>query len=284
MQLTGIFRDRHYSPFQHAENDASILQLTGRELEKRGCRVRFLSEGEVDREALDSPVVFSMCQGEQANNVLENLEADGRLIINSPIAVQNCYRVRLVQSAGADCELLAPTVLIPTLGEAALPWRFEEGESFWVKRGDVHATQRGDVVKICSPEELSAVLEDFAVRGIEQAAVQRHIEGEVVKFYGVVGTTFFRYYKEGNFKVCPVAFGGARPAIESLVQRMKLEIYGGDAVITPSGRIYVIDINDWPSFAPFRAEAAVAIGGHIFQRAAAYLASRWTEKQSVRKS
>ena len=40
---------------------------------------------------------------------------------------------------------------------------------------------------------------------------------------------------------------------------MEVKIYGGDCIVSEDGTIRIIDFNDWPSFAPCRAEAAPAI-------------------------
>ena len=264
MLLTGIQRDTTFSPYQHAENDRLILELTAEALRRRGNQVRLIEEPEVGKRSIDGSAIFSMCQGPEANHRLEALEQEGRLIINSPRAVQGCYRFNLVRAAGPG--IFAPTSLIETqsVGESGLSCpSFEGGRAYWVKRGDVHATQRGDVVKVSSPEEYLAALESFRRRAIREAAVQLHIPGKVVKFYGVRGTPFFRYYAEGEVKVVPALFVAARPAIERLVRAIGLEVYGGDAVLADDGRILVIDLNDWPSFAYFRAEAADAIAARI---------------------
>lgn len=268
MQLTGILRETAFSPFQHAKNDRLILELTARILERKGHSVRLVSESNLGVTPITSPVIFSMCQGPAGTGLLGELEQRGSLIINSPGAVQSCYRVNLFRAAGDDGVIMAPTVLVTADPSQADTVEFTEGSAYWVKRGDVHATQIGDVVKVVSRDELRATLQGFEERGIEEAAVQAHIEGQVVKFYGVVGSPFFRYYAEGDFKVCPVVFGQARPAIDRLVRRLGLEVYGGDAVISPAGKFYVIDINDWPSFAYFRIEAAEVIASHIHGRAA----------------
>jgi D-alanine-D-alanine ligase-like ATP-grasp enzyme len=47
---------------------------------------------------------------------------------------------------------------------------------------------------------------------------------------------------------------------------LNLDIFGGDAIITPEGRIYLIDINSWPSFARVRTEAAVQIAWQLRAR------------------
>ena len=36
-------------------------------------------------------------------------------------------------------------------------------------------------------------------------------------------------------------------------------MYGGDAIVTSDGDFYIIDFNDWPSFASCREAAAEAI-------------------------
>jgi len=186
--------------------------------------------------------------------------------------VQACYRFNLAREA-AGSDLLASTRLISTTATDLQQPRFGDGAAYWLKRGDVHATQQGDVVKVCTPEDYAATLRDFRARGIDEASLQQHIEGVVVKFYGVVSSTFFRWYAEEAFEVRPARFAAARPAIEQLVRRMGLEVYGGDAVLDPDGGIHVIDVNDWPSFAYFRREAAEVIATHVHRRAMAFLAT-----------
>lgn len=269
MQLTGILREKAFSPHQHGENDRLILEHTARVLTRKGCSVRLISETDVGNEEIDTPVVFSMCQGPRANRLLLRDERRGALIINSPQAVQRCYRVNLHRflNGSRKARLMPPTVIVETSAKPVLPFNFGAGSAFWVKRGDVHATQSGDVVKVSSQREYADTITDFRSRGVELAAVQQHIPGLVVKFYGVVDTSFFRFYSEDDYKVAPVMLHRARPAIEQLVRKMGLDVYGGDAVITLDGDVFVIDINDWPSFAYFRAEAAEVIGAHIYRRA-----------------
>jgi hypothetical protein len=217
-----------------------------------------------------------MCQGPRANRLLAAAEREGRLIINSPRGVRACYRVELARVAAAS-KLMPLTRLLGTATRDEVQPSFAAGRAYWLKRGDVHATQQGDVVKVCTPEEHARALADFRARGIERVALQQHVEGTVVKFYGVLGSPFFRFYAEQDYLVRPARFAAARPAIEELVRQIGLEVYGGDAVIDPDGRIFLIDLNDWPSFAYFRSEAARVIAGHIHRRAVAALTS-WLER------
>jgi hypothetical protein len=272
VRLIGIQRSSRFSPGRHADNDRSILEATAAVLRRKGCTVHLIGEDDVGAHAVDATAVFSMCQGVRANRLLEQVERQGALIINRPTATQNCYRTRLHEVLRPDWGIFAPTVLVPTSGACGPPPPERPGAGgFWIKRGDVHATQSGDVVHVHSAQEFKDVLIDFHQRGIPDAVVAPHLAGDVVKFYGVVGSSFFRFYCEHDFKVCPIDFAGARPRIEHLVRRLGLEIYGGDAVVTPEGRVRVIDINDWPSFANFRSEAAQAIGAYIHRRAVRHM-------------
>ena len=45
-----------------------------------------------------------------------------------------------------------------------------------------------------------------------------------------------------------------------------LEIFGGDVIVAPSGELTLIDLNDWPSFAPCRDRASDAIAEHLMRR------------------
>ena len=46
---------------------------------------------------------------------------------------------------------------------------------------------------------------------------------------------------------------------------MDVRIYGGDCIVDEHGHISIIDFNDWPSFAPCRAEAAPAIARSVLK-------------------
>jgi hypothetical protein len=266
VRLYGIRRSPRFSPGQHADNDRLIFDATVRVLQQRGWRIQVLAEDEVGHASVHGPAVFSMCQGSVANQILDVVERRGTLIINSPKAAQNCHRARLHRILGRDHGLFAPTALVRTDGLPEIPAGLSCAGGLWIKRGDVHATQPGDVVRVETLEEYQAVLRQFRLRGIATVVVQQHLPGEVVKFYGVVGASFFRFYCERDYTITPLAFAAARPGIESLVRRVGLEIYGGDAVMTPEGRLVVIDLNDWPSFARFRGEAAEVIGNYIHGR------------------
>jgi len=268
--LVAVYRRPSYSPLQHRSNDTAILAATARELAARGWRVTDTSEEQVEQGRLPAAQLYlNMCQGSLASEQLMPLEADGAVVVNRPTSVLNCHRHRLVQRL-AQSTLAFPRTLIqpssapPPSAELLREFARDHGK-IWVKRGDVHAERREDVVA-ATAAELASVLVAFAQRGIPWVALQQHVPGPVVKFYGVTDGRFFRWYG------ADAGFGKERPAVDEDRLRalafdaatvLGLEIFGGDVACPQPDRPVLIDINDWPSFAPFREEAAGAIAAYI---------------------
>ena len=148
----------------------------------------------------------------------------------------------------------------------------------WIKRGDNCAQKQGDVQFVDDETQFELAMKDFADRGIEQVIVEEHLEGDLIKFYGVEGTPFFytTYPTEkGGFSKFGLEEQNGLPQhfcfdVEKLkweadraAQLTGMMVYGGDAVITAEGSVHIIDFNDWPSFAACRKEAAKAIANRI---------------------
>ena len=269
MKILAISRAGRYSPGRHAENDRLILERTVELLEQRGASVAWRSEDTLRGDLPKADLYLSMCQGPRGTELLLDQEARGAVIVNSPRAVKGCYRAQLFRRLGPEQREFPETVVVDT---TELDRLVMDGP-VWVKRGDVHSVEPGDVQRVDDHAALLETLGDFAARGIREAIVQRHAPGTVVKFYGVLDHPFFRYYAERDRELRPREIGQARGRIEALVAKIGLEIYGGDCVLGPDGTVSVIDINDWPSFAYFRNEAANA----IVERVAKNLAPRFNE-------
>jgi hypothetical protein len=271
--LVAIYRKSSYSPRQHRNNDTLILTATTAALTRGGgWRVSTATEDDVEQGRLASGQLYlNMCQGSLASEQLTPLEADGARVVNRPTSVLNCHRHRLVKHM-VESHLPFPRTLIHA--SAAPPPRFEQlceltrtGSKLWIKRGDVHAERQEDVLATTAAEvRTGGPLRAFGERGIPWVALQEHIPGPIVKFYAVSNERFFRWYD------ADAGFGHERPAIDE--QRLKalafdaaallgLEVFGGDAAFPSPDRPVLIDINDWPSFAPFRDEAAEAIAEYI---------------------
>jgi glutathione synthase/RimK-type ligase-like ATP-grasp enzyme len=140
-------------------------------------------------------------------------------------------------------------------------------DKIWIKRGDAHAVQREDVVFIDDKSKVNYVLNEFKNRGLQTCTVQNHIEGDTIKFYSIFGEDFFYWYTT-DLKYCSTFDEKKlKELANESAKAMGLLIFGGDAIVTKDSEIFIVDINDWPSFAPIRDRASKVIGNIIYQKA-----------------
>ncbi len=266
-RLLGVYREKRFSPGM-VEKDAAVLSGVLERLTSANLPIVIETiEGEDFPELNTQPdFVLTMAQSEESLNKLESWQTSTR-IINSVEGVRNCYRERLVSILSVIDVSFPDTVLLKTddiLKNAELPFAYP----VWLKRSDVHAMAAGDVLCVKNKSELMVAGKQFRERGINKIAAQKHVEGEVFKFYGVGRGDFFKVFpekKSGNIEA-PWFESLKKSAVDAAVA-LDLEIYGGDAVLDEKGGIHVIDMNDWPSFSACCDDAAEA----IFQ----YVTSKW---------
>lgn len=265
IKIAAIMRAGAYSP-NHIGNDASILSNVAEQLRKRGCEVTVYSEEQLNRGDVTEPVVINMCREARSLERLEKMAADGAIIINQPSGIANCIRER------QTCIFIGANIPFPesviTSTDHVVKGDLERRkfQKCWVKRGDNYAMHKEDVSYVRTPAEAQEVLQEYFLRGIKRAVITRHVKGDIVKFYGIVGSSFFYWYypfdaehvhtNAAELKATETAL---RAICTRAAEELGLMVYGGDAVIDSEGRITIIDFNDWPSFAPYRAAAATAI-------------------------
>ncbi|KAF0141767.1 MAG: hypothetical protein FD122_1322 [Stygiobacter sp.] len=266
IQFAGIKRKPSYSPNQ-ITNDALILLKTAEELIKLGADYVIYNEEEIEKVVIESDAIFSMARGTGAINKLIQLEKEGKLILNPSHSVFNCYRVNMavrLPSAGVS---FPHSMIVKSKSEEEYKISDIGERKIWVKRGDVHAVHREDVSLVYSDEELNFLLKEFALRGIDDAVLQEHVNGDVIKFYSVRNTNFFYwYYMNGNNHYKFDVDHLKELALKS-AETLEIIIYGGDAIVSEDGSITIIDVNDWPSFAPIRDEASIYIAETIYNYA-----------------
>lgn len=267
--LIGLYREAECSPGRHRSNDAQLLEQVGQGLRSRGFQVDLMTVEEAAPLRRSGALIFSMCQGRSALETLTRWESEGTRVINSPRAALNTYRDRLpdlLRSAGVR---FPPTAIVST-SRSSDP-SIEVNGGVWLKRGDVHASVTADVQWISSGDGLRAGLREFASRGIAHAALQAHHSGDEIKFYGVAGTGFFHWFHPNGNGFSPVASSrvdveGLRRLAADAAAAAGLEIFGGDVIVAASGEMTLIDLNDWPSFAPCRDRASDAIADYLMRR------------------
>jgi hypothetical protein len=278
----GIFREVEHSPGREAD-DAGILEATGRRLEEAavGFAVAYRMPAAISgRETTLPALAFSMCEGLPALERLGRWETRGVCVVNSSRSVANTHRERMIpllesrgipmpESRLLDCDGALPR------GEA------DDGlfAACWIKQATEHKTREGDVLFASDPSSVRDALERLGSRGLCRAVAQRHIEGDLLKFYGVTDAgpaehgeapapAWFKWFYPRERPVTGHAFDAL--ALCGIACRaasaLELDVWGGDAIVTPAGEIFVIDVNAWPSFALFRDEAADHIAAHLAAR------------------
>ncbi|MEF9923349.1 MAG: hypothetical protein RSA66_01245 [Muribaculaceae bacterium] len=269
IKIAGVMRAGAYSP-NHIGNDAAIFNATAEQLRKRGCEVKIYSEEQFIAGNVKEDIILNMCREQESIFMLQKLEDEGKLVINSGYGIENCTRERMTRIL-LGSNIPYPESLIVNTNEVVKTALKKSGFSTcWIKRGDFHAMHKEDVSYCRHAEEAQEVLQEYFYRGIKRAVINRHLEGDLIKFYGVQGSSFFYWFYPfdvGHSKYGYEAINGKSQGLEFDKKKMKdicqnasevldVKIYGGDCIISAEGDMKIIDFNDWPSFAPCRNEAA----------------------------
>lgn len=287
MKINGIRRAPRYSPNSEAR-DRAIFAAVALALEERGHLVATYDEDALPQ-TLSADAVFSMARSTAALQRLSEAEAGGLRAVNPASSLLRWDRSALTELFNREqmpqprsfvvsrSELTSGAALFPNIGSQ--PLRFP----LWVKRGDACAQSPGDVVRVGrgvsgSQEadllDLRHALSTLFAAGCPRIVVSEHAEGDLLKFYGVLGTDFF-YLSHPHSDVPFSKFGLERynaafhdysfdtAALRTHALRAAsltgIAVFGGDAIVTPAGDCLIIDFNDWPSFSPCRNAAAQAI-------------------------
>lgn len=256
-RFLGIAREPVYSPGK-VEHDRAVLDAVAERLGARHT-VRVLDVDAARRERETPDVVFAMCQGAEGLALLDRWERAGARVVNTAAAIAGCQRVNMVRAFAASGVRHPESRRIDTGAPDDLPdWC--DGDA-WLKRGDVHAVEKGDVVFTRARSQAQRALADLRRRGIRSAVAQRHVSGDVVKFYAAPGG-FLRCYVSGA-RVNGSWLAAAADLTSRAAAALGVEVFGGDLVRDRDGALWLIDLNDWPSYAPCRSEAADAIVDYL---------------------
>jgi glutathione synthase/RimK-type ligase-like ATP-grasp enzyme len=275
----GIFREGAHSPGRETD-DTEILRLTGKMLEGRGFEVTVKNPEEIADSGDPHPrALFVMCERLPILRALRDWEAVGARVVNAPLAILDTYRERTLRLWEAARVPFPPSRVVSTRRPRVSDLRPSAVQyPLWVKRADVHYVEEGDVTRVWTPEDAAKALGGLARRRISRGVLQTHIGGDLLKFYGIGGRPrsvergspprWFRYFHHRGQEVRGYPFDpeSLRDLAGRAAAVLGLEVFGGDAIVTPSGDIVLIDLNAWPSFALFREEAAAEIAAYLEER------------------
>jgi hypothetical protein len=259
--LLGIYREHVYSPGK-VQADAAVLDAALSALSGIGFKIESRGAEFLDSSVPRPEVVLSMAQSNRVLSIMDQWSGNGSRVINSAQSIRNCYRKPLMRRL-VQAGVPVPPGYLVELGNAGADKLGGFPNRLWLKRGDVHASQQGDVASVASEECLSAALEHFRKIGVRDLLVQDHIEGPVVKFYGVGQQHFFRVYLESSGEEVTSRIDSLRAVAAHAAAVIGVEVYGGDAVLTEGGAAVLIDFNDWPSFSRCSQSAGHAIAEYI---------------------
>jgi hypothetical protein len=281
LEILGVHRNKKFSP-NHIGNDDAIFSLTAKELEKLGCKVTICCEDEfLAMEHVEQKKVFTMARQKEVVAKLQVLEKNGTQVLNSAFGIENCFRTNLTNALNQNNIPVAESYIVPTSYQDDAVFDKITGKGYWIKRGDFHAIHKEDVSFAVSKSEAKEILREYALRDIPDAVISKHLIGDLVKFYGVRGTDFFFWfypydnnhhkyseYQDINGESVYYPFDALKlkDVATQAAGVVGIEIYGGDAIVGKDGKFRIIDLNDWPSFAPCRDQAAGHIASMLYQK------------------
>ena len=216
-----------------------------------------------------------MARSEAALHALSAAEESGVPVLNSPRALQKAQRTDFQQwfaESGHAAKHWHISTLTPDI-KARLSF------PLWWKRNNTATTSANDVQFVDHHAQLEAILSEHAN---EDALLMEHIDGQLIKFYGVVDTNFFyaephtpkgfskfgheqhNHHKDlaVSSQMCKQTLLAMHTAATQVARQSEFSIYGGDAILREDGTFVFIDFNDFPSFSACLPEASAAIVQH----------------------
>ena len=276
MTIAGILRDKIFSP---NSNDLRIMQLVSMKLQARGETVVLYTEEQFQENDIQAQAIFSMARHTATLNKLQEAESQGSIVINPPAGVRRCIRTEITHTMLQEGLSMPRYVVLDLSAGLQLPGDIPF--PCWLKRADTFTQLKDDVCFIPDITALNNHLASFIDRGIKTAIITEHVEGDLIKFYGVSKTPFFHWYYPtldkhyGKFGLEQINSPIHKyPFLEKelisdmnrLAETVQVPVYGGDCIMDKEGNYQIIDFNDWPSFYKCAERASEAIVDYIIRR------------------
>ena len=263
-----IARNPIFSP-NMTGNDAAILEGIAAELESHGAEVIYIDE---ESEIPDNvTAVCTMSRTTSTISRLKDAEKRGIQVLNPTAGVENCSRRRFMEILHWNAIPQPPFKIVDSSAELSA-----EYFPCWIKKAEGWSCHCNDVSFAGTKDEATAAIEEMAQRGANGYIQMLHCPGDIIKFYGIGEQLFHHSYPTGTkfgkeqINGSPKHYGFNASRLKEIAQKaakaVGIEIYGGDAIVTPQGEIFIIDINDFPSFTAIRDLAAKEIAKLIMNK------------------
>lgn len=274
MKIAALERESHHSPGM-VDNDRAIIMATANRLLQHGHSVDFIGTALPKENHQRYDAIVQMTRSTEILESLTLLEKNDTLVVNSPKAVARCSRkvfTSILKKANIpqpEYQLLKSDDKPPT-----------NSYPLWIKKAEGWSCHPQDVSFAANENEAAEAVANMRSRGIDEIICSQHIKGDIIKFYGVSGTDetsrFFSLHypdakktkfglEQHNDECKQHSFDPAHLSniVFKAAAALEIDIFGGDCIVSPNGEIYIIDINDFPSFSACREKAAEAIATFI---------------------
>ena len=178
MKIAAIPRASADSP-NMSEKDMALFRLTVEKLSEEGHCTSVIEDGDEIPAGCDA--IFHMTRTAQMLDRIAAREKEGAAAINSAAATRNCSRSTFTEILTREGIEQPPYTLLDTSMSTTPALRFPG----WLKKSDGWSSHPYDVQYITTEDELRKSIENLHARGIDQAIYCEHIEGDIVKFYGI---------------------------------------------------------------------------------------------------
>ena len=189
-----VSRSHVFSP-NSVQRDEAIFKAVLRELKEQGEDFCCISEDELiadpsillEADSYGSPKVISMGRDVRTLRILERSEAMGFMVYNEPSALLADNRIQIdavMDELGLGMKSLGTTTDVEKIEK-------EIGYPLWIKTAETSTKNIDDVRFINNKETLQKALSEFESKSGNEWILCEHIEGDLIKFYGVEGTDFF---------------------------------------------------------------------------------------------
>ena len=261
-----VHRAHRFSP-NCVERDAAVLSAIQVAFEAKGLRVMHIDEADITADfMLTAPrLIVSMARSKEALQELAKWEQlSEHHVWNSPHALLANTRAEQMKRFFTSEIPFPPTEITTTPKSTTLNF------PLWVKSGGGDAEMKADVQYFPNRE---ALLKASFPKN-QTYVLSEHVEGDLLKFYGVAGTDFFfSYYPTSStsgfskfglevHNGIPQGYDYDAEALRRMAEKAAkicgFTLYGGDCIVQPDGTFVFIDFNDFPSFAPCARDAAQA--------------------------
>lgn len=272
--IAAVYRSHEHSP-NLTDADSRIINAASIKLQERGYAIHRYTEAQFIETDITEPAIINMCRKPRSIEKLCRLEAEGKTVINSGHAIRKCTKRKLWEISTAN-NIETPATVIVGSTDTTLPFS-GTFRPCWLKLPDESVTDKDDIIYAGTPAEYREALTRYHSRAITEVLVCEHLEGDLLKFYAVSGDRYLYtlYPKQSGYskfgyeannsdvKSYPYKTERLKEICNIMSRETGITVFGGDCIITPDGKINIIDLNDWPSFSPCAEEASEAIAAAV---------------------